>query len=143
MRRHRPASRRATTAVLLGAWLVWATAACSTSEAELREELCAQLEADDYPELETLATRSLDGLEHSVERLSTCEEWGLPGATVVVELPDRPSRQHVLDLLVERGWLPDEQVGGGVYGTERDFVASLTEAWEDGPVVLISFSRAA
>lgn len=111
------------------------------SDAEWRAQLCSYFEADDYPELETLATRTLDGVDHSVQRRSTCEDRGLPRATLVAELPGRPSRTDVLALLVERGWLPDEEGAGGVYGADRGFVASLTEAWDDGPVVLVRFSK--
>ncbi|QZY29934.1 hypothetical protein [Nocardioides coralli] len=116
-------------------------AACSTSEAELHRELCAYFEADDFPELESLATQTLAGLDHSTRRRSTCEEWGQPRATLVAELPDPPSRADLIAHLAERGWLPDDAVGGGVYGSDRTYVASLTEEWEDGPVVVISFSR--
>jgi hypothetical protein len=142
-RRRRPTAAGVAARSVPALCLLVATSACTTSEAEFHEELCNYFEADDYPALETLATQTLDGLQHRTQRRSTCEERGHPRATLVAELPGRPSRQDVLDLLVERGWLPDEAVGGGVYGTDRAFVASLTEAWEDGPVVLISFSRGA
>lgn len=128
--------------VLVGVCLAALATGCgSATDAGWRAQLCAHFEADDYPELETLATRTLDGLDHSVQRSSTCEERGHPRATLVAEVVGRASRTDVLALLVERGWLPDEEVGGGVYEADRGFVVRLSESWDGGPVVVVRFSK--
>jgi hypothetical protein len=140
MRRRRPPTARGrTTRALPAVLLVPVLSACSTSQAELHAELCSYFEADDFPQLELLATQTLDGVDHSLERLSTCDEWGTPRAVLIVQLRDRPSLESVVDLLAARGWQRAYDAGVDVFGSGGT-VASVS-ADDGGAVVQISFSR--
>ncbi len=72
---------------------------------------CKQREAVEYPKIEAAAKDVLEDVSYSLQRVSTCEDAGYPGAAVYAEVKVWSNRRVAHRYLERHGWVKDGQEG--------------------------------
>lgn len=70
-------------------------------------ESCEEREAVGYPEMEAMAKSSLDGVEHSLQRVGACEDTGSPRTVLYATVDEWPNRRVANRYFEQHGWTRD------------------------------------
>jgi hypothetical protein len=84
--------------------LVSVAVACEEKDEE--PSSCQAREASQYPELEEIADQALAGVTYTLSRLSGCEDYGRPEATIIAAVSEWSRRRQVVQHLQALGWDP-------------------------------------
>lgn len=97
-----PAATFASTSRLFGL-LVLGTAAVGLNACA--EETCREREAVGYPEMKAMARTTLEGVDYTLERVSSCDESGDPVTVVRATIEGWPGRKAAYRFMEQRGWV--------------------------------------
>ena len=105
------------------------------------DQSCGGTERAQFEKLEPLVSEVLSGEQIQTRHLSSCEETGKPGATLIAESPDWSSVRQATDLLTRQDWrrVPDDPAFVSPDGAYQALRINLKEP-DGSTTVMIYFS---
>ena len=118
-----------------------ATVGCQGSSEERASDSCAEIEGRDYPALERLADDLLTGVQHTLLRVSSCEDTGQPAASVSAQIPGWTERRAAVRYLKSKGWTPKAE-SHSLVSSDGEYFANIILAREpeESPFIDLRFS---